>query len=139
MMIPFYIALSPQKFEELEGSSVEDRSDFLFEAMEQDPEEAAEIPVVDVDKFFDEIQEAIARETGDADLAGAAVFGKLDWDGEGETDGMRINHPDEVARVAQALSALNEDVVNDVPNMSDLVNFYDEAAKRGDAIGILFN
>jgi len=136
MIIPFYYALPSENFEKLDASSVEDRADFMWDDGER---ETPEIPSTDVDKFFDEIQEAIARETGDADLANSAVFGKEDWDGENVTDGMRINRPDEVSRVAQALNTINQDVVENVANMRFLVKFYDEAAKRGDAMVIMFN
>lgn len=139
MIIPFYIALTPEQFQKLDASSADDRGEFLGDTLEQAVIGTPEAPSADVDKFFDEIQEAIARETDDAELAGYAVFGKEDWDSENATDGMRFNDTEVVARVAEALSTIDAEVIQSTSNMRILVSFYADAAKRGDAMAILYN
>ena len=129
MMIPNYLRLPSTKYEDLAACSVDARYAAITNAVETDVDNTQ-----DMDKYSMDALEELVR-TVDPDTASSALFGSTNWDEEEAGDGLSVNSPEKVSAIARALG----DHSFETPNLNALVEFYRNAADRGDAIAIMFN
>lgn len=133
MIIPFYIFVPANEFDELLDKDVDTRYDVTFDALEEETME-----VEDIDKLYLDAHQQLTELLTET-TASAIVYGTTDLDPDEEGDGMRANSPDQVAEHAETLSNIDLDALEDTAGIDDLTDIYTKAAQRGDAIVIVLN
>ncbi|WP_342319127.1 DUF1877 family protein [Corynebacterium mayonis] len=134
MIIPNYLSITKEQYEELLRLDPDDAWDLAGEWVEAEVlGKPNAVTVVDIDKRYVALAEALSNPLAVEAVNGSVGLGDVD-------DSLFVADPTKVAAMAKALAESTIDDDDDfIDEMETLTEFYTAAAENGHAVAVLYN